>query len=75
MSEAKEEGNVPSTKRSWLSRLDPLKRRRSPPIPDERIESPEHKANFVSLITWQWINHLMFVCLLSLSILRLANTV
>lgn len=62
MSEAKEEGIIPSTKRTWLSRLNPLKRSRSPPIPDERIESPEHKANLASLITWQWINHLMFVC-------------
>lgn len=61
MSEAKEEGSIPSAKRTWLSRLDPLKRRRPPPIPDERIESPEYRANFASLITWHWINHLMFV--------------
>ncbi|EED18119.1 oligomycin resistance ATP-dependent permease yor1, putative [Talaromyces stipitatus ATCC 10500] len=61
MSEAREEGKIPSTKRPWLSRLNPLKRRRPPPIPDERVESPEYKANIASLITWQWINHLMFV--------------
>ncbi|OKL64198.1 hypothetical protein UA08_00273 [Talaromyces atroroseus] len=63
MPDAKEEGDIPLPKksRSWLSRLNPLKRSRPPPIPDERAESPEHGANLLSIITWWWMNHVMFV--------------
>lgn len=76
MSEVKEEGEFPSGKQSsWLSRLNPIKLRRPPPIPDERVESPEHKAGLVSVITWHWINHLMFVCIFFSLVVSLSGPV
>lgn len=63
MSDAKEEGHVLAGKksRSWVDRLNPIKRSRPPPVPDERAESPEHKANILSVVTWWWMNHVMWV--------------
>lgn len=46
-------------KKPWHKRLNPLRRGAPPPIPEERTVSREHGANFLSLLTFQWINPLM----------------
>lgn len=46
-------------KQPWTHRINPLKRGKPPPIPEERIVSREYGANFLSLLTFQWINPLM----------------
>lgn len=51
--EAKEEGPVQPAGSGWLSRLNLLKRRRKPPIPSERAVSPEFRAGFFSLLTFE----------------------
>lgn len=61
--EAKEEGPVLLARSSWLSRLNPLKRRRKPPVPSERAVSPEFRAGFFSLLTFEWMSPLMSVSL------------
>lgn len=63
-SELTEATTVPSRaqvpeKQSWRHRINPLKRGNPPPVPEERIVSREYKANFLSLLTFQWINPLM----------------
>ena len=50
-----------SPKQSWSQRLNPLRRRNIPPVPEKRTPSRENSANFFSLLTFQWINPLMTV--------------
>jgi hypothetical protein len=61
MSESKEEGISAQPARSWLLRINPIRSRRTFPIPEERAESPEHKAGFLSLLTFEWMTHIIFV--------------
>ncbi|KAH8702381.1 putative oligomycin resistance ATP-dependent permease yor1 [Talaromyces proteolyticus] len=62
MTEPKEEGRSPSPlRKSWLSRLNPIAQRKSFPVPDQRTESPESKAGFLSLLTWEWMTRIIFV--------------
>lgn len=51
-------------KKLWHKRLNPLKRRKKPPVPTERIVSREHSAGFLSILTFQWMNPLMTASLL-----------
>ncbi|RMZ83004.1 hypothetical protein DV737_g1762, partial [Chaetothyriales sp. CBS 132003] len=51
----------PPQKKSWLQRLDPLRRGKPPPVPTERTVCREYFAGFLSLLTFQWINPLMTV--------------
>lgn len=61
LKEASEDGDKSSGPNSWLTRLNPLKRRRKPPIPEQRVVSPEYRAGFFSLLTFEWMSPLMFV--------------
>ncbi|KAL9112429.1 MAG: hypothetical protein Q9227_003271 [Pyrenula ochraceoflavens] len=45
----------------WYKKLNPLKRRKKPPVPAERSVSREYSAGFLSLLTFQWMNPLMTV--------------
>lgn len=44
----------------WYRR-NPLKSRVPPPVPDVRVTSPEKDANFLSKLSFWWINELMIV--------------
>ncbi|RMY79467.1 hypothetical protein D0863_00040 [Hortaea werneckii] len=46
-------------KRTWGERLNPLKSKHKPPVPDDRIPSREWKAGFFSMLTFQWMAPLM----------------
>lgn len=46
-------------KRSWSERINPLKSKNPPPIPEEREVSREHGAGFLSLLTFQWMAPIM----------------
>ncbi|KAF4120533.1 ABC-type multidrug transport system, ATPase and permease component [Geosmithia morbida] len=46
-------------KKSWYSRLNPLRWGKTPPIPGERAVSREYGANILSLITFEWMTPLM----------------
>lgn len=48
-----------SPPKSWYKRINPLKRRRKPPVPKERTISREYGAGFLSLLTFQWMAPLM----------------
>lgn len=50
----------PQTK-PWYRTPNPLRWGGIPPIPDERIVSPEYKAGFLSLLTFDWITPMMVV--------------
>ena len=50
-----------SEKRRWTERLNPLKRKRKPPIPKEREISHEYQAGFFSKLTFHWMAPLMKV--------------
>ncbi|KAH8700278.1 putative ABC multidrug transporter [Talaromyces proteolyticus] len=50
-------GNSPP--RKWHSRFNPLRLQKIPPVPEERVVSREHGANFFSLISFQWMAPLM----------------
>src|SRR5437764_475975 len=43
----------------WYSRINPLTSGTIPPVPKQRAVSREQRANFLSLLTFQWINPLM----------------
>jgi ATP-binding cassette, subfamily C (CFTR/MRP), member 1 len=45
----------------WYDRINPLKRRKPPPVPEDRIVSREYGAPFLSLLTFQWMNPVMTV--------------
>jgi hypothetical protein len=57
---ADSEIDQPIVKRSWASRLNPLKRN-APPVPKERIISREFSANWASRLIFQWVHPLMTV--------------
>lgn len=48
-------------KRRWTERLNPLKRKRKPPVPREREVSHEYQAGFFSKLTFHWMAPLMKV--------------
>jgi len=48
-------------KRSWSTRLNPLKKRIVPPVPEHRGVSGEYRANFLSALYFQWMVPLMSV--------------
>lgn len=50
-----------SVRKAWYRRLNPLKRRHKPPVPQERTVSPESTASWWSLATFQWMAPLMRV--------------
>jgi ATP-binding cassette subfamily C (CFTR/MRP) protein 1 len=56
---AKAKSNHPTE--SWHSKINPLRKRNPPPVPESRSISREKGANFLSLLTFQWINPLMTV--------------
>ncbi|KAK2805805.1 hypothetical protein FQN50_006081 [Emmonsiellopsis sp. PD_5] len=43
----------------WYKRLNPLRLRRVPPLPEERQVSREYTAGFLSLTTFEWMAPLM----------------
>jgi len=47
-------------KRSWTSRMNPLKRN-PPPVPKERAVSREYQANWASRLIFKWVHPLMTV--------------
>lgn len=49
-------------RKKWYKRLNPLKYRSKPPVPKERAVSREYEANFLSLLTFQWMAPIMTVC-------------
>ncbi len=51
-----------SAKRSWWARLNPLRPKRKPPVPEERTVSPEYGASLWSRVTFRWMAPLMRVC-------------
>ncbi|KAF1815867.1 hypothetical protein P152DRAFT_390622 [Eremomyces bilateralis CBS 781.70] len=50
-----------AAKRTWGERLNPLKHKVLPPVPEEREVSREYTAGFFSKLTFQWIAPLMSV--------------
>jgi hypothetical protein len=52
-----------SEDRPWSHRLNPLKTRVIPPIPEERQPSREATASFISQALFSWITPLMHVSL------------
>jgi len=56
-----DEEDVEPKKRTWSQRLNPLKRKTPPPVPDARRPTPDQYANFFSKLTFQWISPLMGV--------------
>lgn len=60
------EKDVRLAKRSWSEKINPLKKKNVPRIPDERAVCPEYKATFFSRLTFQWMAPLMSVCRLFL---------
>jgi ATP-binding cassette, subfamily C (CFTR/MRP), member 1 len=45
----------------WYDRINPLKRRKAPSVPQERTFSREYGASILSLMTFQWMNPVMTV--------------
>ena len=59
-----ETDNVINSKRKprrWYSKLNPLRLRRPPPVPEKRSVSREHGAGLFSQATFQWMSPLMMV--------------
>ena len=49
-------------KGSWRQRINPFGGRRAPPIPETRTQiSPEYSASFISLLTFQWMQPVMWI--------------
>jgi hypothetical protein len=48
-------------KRKWYRKLNPLRLRKIPPVPEERSVSHEYGANILSVILFQWMSPLMNV--------------
>jgi ATP-binding cassette, subfamily C (CFTR/MRP), member 1 len=46
-------------KKPWYKTPNPLRWGGIPPVPEERIESREHKASFFSLVFFQWMAPIM----------------
>lgn len=53
--------SAPREQLPWYHKINPLKRGRVPPIPEERTVCPEYNASFFSLLTFQWMQPLMTV--------------
>jgi hypothetical protein len=57
-----EDNGEQKRKRSWIHRLNPLKRDEIPPIPEcDAGLVPELQANWFSKLTWGWMAPLMMV--------------
>lgn len=54
-------GKGGAQKRKWYQRLNPLRLRKIPPVPEERSVSPEYGAGILSVILFQWMSRLMNV--------------
>ncbi|CCU77293.1 ABC transporter/ABC Transporter [Blumeria hordei DH14] len=50
---------IPGKKRSWLIRLNPLRRGKIPAVPQEKAASREFTAGFFSLLYFQWMTPLI----------------
>lgn len=48
-------------RKPWYKNLNPLKRGKAIPVPAERTVSKEYGANFLSVLTFQWMAPLMKV--------------
>ena len=48
-------------KRTWSEKLNPLKSKHLPPVPEKRKVSREQQAGFFSMLTFQWIAPIMSV--------------
>src|SRR3984957_9495768 len=59
--DAKAKAKADRPTESWHSKINPLRKRNPPPVPESRRISREKGANFLSLLTFQWINPLMTV--------------
>ncbi|EEA21837.1 ATP-binding cassette transporter yor1 [Talaromyces marneffei ATCC 18224] len=46
-------------KRKWYRKLNPLRLRKIPPVPEERSVSHEYGTNILSVILFQWMSPLM----------------
>lgn len=53
--------SAPPKSKPWYKQPDPLKWGRIPPIPEERGESREYRAGWLSRLTFQWMAPLMMV--------------
>lgn len=51
----------PPRERTWKEKLNPLKRKNPPPVPEERVVTREYQAGFFSALYFQWIAPLMSV--------------
>ncbi|EED16527.1 ABC multidrug transporter, putative [Talaromyces stipitatus ATCC 10500] len=55
-----DEGQKPGVqKRKWYRKLNPLRLRKVPSVPEERTVCPEYGANILSVILFQWMSPLM----------------
>lgn len=54
-------GKGGAQKRKWYQKLNPLRLRKIPPVPEERSVSPEYGAGILSVILFQWMSPLMNV--------------
>lgn len=54
-------GKGGAQKRKWYQKLNPLRLRQIPPVPEERSVSPEYGAGILSVILFQWMSPLMNV--------------
>jgi ABC-type multidrug transport system fused ATPase/permease subunit len=52
---------LPPVKQTWSQKLNPLRRKNPPPVPDQRQVSREYDAGFFSLVTFQWMASFMDV--------------
>ncbi|KAK2767541.1 hypothetical protein FQN54_003698 [Arachnomyces sp. PD_36] len=49
----------PQPKAKWYRKINPLRLRRIPPVPEERQVSKEYGAGFFSVVTFQWMSSIM----------------
>lgn len=61
-SDAASHKSVIVERRKWSEKINPLKKKHVPPIPNNSGPSPEYTAGFISLLTFQWMAPLMNVC-------------
>jgi ATP-binding cassette, subfamily C (CFTR/MRP), member 1 len=54
-------GKGGAQKRKWYQKLNPLRLRKIPPVPEKRSVSPEYGAGILSVILFQWMSPLMNV--------------
>lgn len=54
-------GKGGTQKRTWYQKLNLLRLRKIPPVPEERSVSPEYGASVLSIIFFQWMSPLMNV--------------